>query len=112
MRVVDAEVFSALLNQGLHPRLNVGGLEVPGFAGRDIADSGIGADYVPQTREVGLAIGGARRRGGEVRFAIRGARDAGRATLRSLRGERCHECSQGERGREDLHRPKYSSSTY
>ena len=38
MRVVHAEVFSALLNQRLRPRLNVGGLEVPGFAERDIAD--------------------------------------------------------------------------
>src|ERR1700676_3351347 len=61
MRVVDAKVFSALLNQGLRPRLNVGGLEIPGFAERDIADRPIG-DQVPQTREVGLAIGGAWRR--------------------------------------------------
>src|SRR5439155_1661283 len=52
-RVIDAEVFSALLNQGLRPRLNVGGLEVP--------RSTDGANHFPQTREIGLAIGGARR---------------------------------------------------
>src|SRR5262249_45913263 len=49
-RVLDAEVFSALPNQGLRPRLNVGGLGVPRFA-----------DHFPQTRQIGLAIGGAGR---------------------------------------------------
>src|SRR6266700_5325894 len=61
-RILDAEVVSALLKQRLHPRLNVGGLEVPGFAERDIADGVIGAEPLPQAREIGLAIGGARRR--------------------------------------------------
>src|SRR2546428_8414170 len=41
MRIIDAEVLSALLKQRLHPRLNLGGLEVPGFAERDLADGGI-----------------------------------------------------------------------
>src|SRR6266566_1858190 len=106
-RVLDAEVFSALPNQVLRPRLNVGRLEVPGFAERDIADGAIGADHLPQTGEFGLAIGGARRWGGEVRFAIGGARDAGRATFQPLRLERSHEGSQDEHGREDFHRPEY-----
>src|SRR5262249_57890923 len=102
--VIDAEIFSALLNQGLHPRLNVGGLEVPRFAQRDIADGAIRADHLPQTREIGLAIGGARRWGGEVRFAIGGARDARRAAFQPLRVERCCQGSQEDYGCEDLHR--------
>src|SRR5213594_3898894 len=35
-RVFDTEVFSALLNQGSCPGLSISGLEVPGFAQRDI----------------------------------------------------------------------------
>ena len=47
---------------------------------------------------------GARCRGGEVRFAIGGARNAGRAILRPLSRERRHACSQGDDGHEGLHR--------
>jgi len=47
---------------------------------------------------------GARCRGGEVRFAIGGARNAGRAILRPLSRERRHACSQGDDGHEVLHR--------
>src|SRR6266571_4172279 len=105
--VIDAEVFSALPNQGLRPRLNVGGLQVPGFAERDIADGAIGADHLPQTREIELAIGGARRLDGEVRFAIGGARDARRAAFQPLRLERPCQGSQEDHGCEDLHRLEY-----
>src|SRR5438034_10189499 len=107
MRVIDAEVFSTLLNQDLRPRLNVGGLKVPGFAQPDIADGAIGADHLPQTRQIGFPIGGARRWGGEIRFAISGARDAGRATFQPLRLERRHQDSQKDHGCEDLHRLVY-----
>src|SRR5213594_98419 len=68
---------------------------------------GDGADHFPQTREIGLAIGGARRCGGKVRFAIGSARDAGRATLQPLRLERRHQGSQKDYGCEDLHRLEY-----
>src|SRR5438132_14044634 len=68
----------------------------------------IGGEPLPQAREIGLAIGGARR--GEIRFAIGGARDAGRATLQPLRLERRHQGSQDDHGGEDLHRPKSSRS--
>src|SRR2546426_2490705 len=84
-RVIDAEVLSALLKQRLHPRLNVGGLEVPGFAERDIADGGIGAEPLPQAREIGLTIGGARRWGGEGLVSLgrgAGGRGGAGATLR------------------------------
>src|SRR5215510_12838979 len=104
-RVVDAEVFGAFLKQSLHPRLNVAGLEVPGFAERDIADSDIGTEHLPQTREIGLAIGGARRRSGEVWFTIGSARHAGRATFQPLRFERRHQNScQDDHGRKHPHR--------
>src|SRR5436309_14973094 len=80
--VIDAEVFSPLLNQGLRQRLNVGGLEVPGFAEREIAAGAIGADHLPQTRAIGLAISGSRRRRTEARSPIAAARSARRSTLR------------------------------
>ena len=83
MRVILAEVFRALPNQGLCPRLNVIGLEVPDFADRDAADSGI-AEHVPETGEIGLADRGARRGSTEVRFAIGVTRDARSAIVHPL----------------------------
>src|SRR5215831_321156 len=85
MRVVPAEVLGALLDQLLRPLLNVGGPEIPETAFSYIAAC---PNRFPQTRQVGVAIGGTGRRGGEVRFSIGDARDAGRAILRPLRCKR------------------------
>src|SRR5262249_59020083 len=98
--VIDAEVFRALLKQGLHPGLNVGGLKVSGFAEQDIPAGGIRAEPFPQTCEIGFAIRSARGRRGEVRFATRSARDAGRPIVYPLGLERRHQDRQNNPGLE------------
>jgi hypothetical protein len=65
--------------------------------------AGIGAQPFPQTCEIGFAIRSARCWRSEVRFAIRGARDAGRPIVDPLRLERRHQDSQNDQGLEDHH---------
>ncbi len=101
-RIVLTEILAALLHQRLRPGLDIGGLEVPDVAGPDVANRRIDG-RAPQTRKIRLAIGGARRRGGEIRFAIGGARNARRGVMQPLRREWCRERSNDHRGGENFH---------
>ena len=74
--VIAAQIFLALLDQSLGPRLDVSGLQIR----RDVGAI-LRRNSVPDSREVGFAIGGARRRGREVWLTIRRARNAGRGIV-------------------------------
>ena len=95
VHVVPAEIFPALLDQRLRPRLNFFGLQVR----RDVARI-LRRDLVPQAREIGLAVGRARRGRGQIRLAVGCARNSRRGVVQPLSRERCPTRAAGRRRRE------------